>query len=240
MNVGCPSEQVCRSRPRPIDADWLVLRGLRAAIVGMVRRVAYQGGVALDFGCGSKPYEQLFTAAGMKYVGADFGGGAEIGIDPAGWLAAADQSSDLVLSFQVLEHVRNLALYLSEAHRVLRPGGAMLLSTHGTWLYHPHPEDHRRWTRVGLITELSNHGFEVVECIPIVGPLAWTTIVRLIGTKFVLDRIPVLGPLVGGVVALLMNLRAMLEDAITPRWITRENACVYLVLAKPRLQEVRP
>jgi SAM-dependent methyltransferase len=235
-----PSEQARRSQPRPIDSDWLLLRDLRAAIVGMLGRLACQGGVALDFGCGSKPYEQLFTAAGMRYRGADFGGAADVGIDPAGWLEAADRSSDLVLSFQVLEHVRNLALYLSEAHRVLRTDGALLLSTHGTWLYHPHPEDHRRWTRSGLIAELSNHGFEVVECIPIVGPLAWTTIIRLTCAKFALDRIPVLGPLLGGLLALLMNLRALLEDAITPGWVKRDNACVYLVLAKPHVDRPRP
>lgn len=234
-----PPEQARRSRPRPIDADWLVLRGLRAAIASMLDRLAYQGGVALDFGCGSKPYEQLFTAAGLRYMGADFGSAADVGIDPAGWLKAADRSSDLVLSFQVLEHVRNLALYLSEAHRVLRKDGALLLSTHGTWLYHPHPEDHRRWTRRGLIAELSNHGFEVVECIPIVGPLAWTTIIRLTCAKFALDRIPALGPLIGGPLALLMNLRAVLEDAITPDWVKRENACVYLVLAKPHVDGTR-
>jgi hypothetical protein len=44
-------------------------------------------------------------------MGAEFGGAADVGIDSAGWLEAADRSSDLVLSFQVLEHVRNLALY---------------------------------------------------------------------------------------------------------------------------------
>ena len=107
-----------------------------------------------------------------------------------------------------------------------------MLSPYGTWLDDPHPEDHRRWTRGGLIAELSNHGFEVVECIPIVGPLAWTTIIRLTCAKFALDKIPMLGPLLGDLLALLMNLRAMIEDAITPDWVKRENACVYLVLAR--------
>jgi SAM-dependent methyltransferase len=240
MNRGCSFEQVRRSRPRPIDADWLVLKGLRAGIAGMLGRLTRPGGVALDFGCGSRPYEQLFTAAGMRYLGADFGGAAEIDIDPAGWLKAADRSSDLVLSFQVLEHVRNLALYLSEARRVLRADGALLLSTHGTWLYHPHPEDHRRWTRGGLVAELSNHGFQVIECLPILGPLAWTTIIRLTCAKFALNKIPALGPLLGGLLAVLMNVRAMLEDAITPGWVKRENACVYLVLARPQLDGASP
>ncbi|MFW1494634.1 methyltransferase domain-containing protein, partial [Vibrio parahaemolyticus] len=79
-----------------------------------------------------------------------------------------------VVSFQVLEHVRDVGCYLNEARRVLNTGGRLLLSTHGTWLYHPHPEDHRRWTRLGLIDELATYGFEVTDCVPVVGPLAWT------------------------------------------------------------------
>ena len=81
----CASEQVRRRRPRPLDADWLVLKGLRTAIACVLGSVARPGGVALDFGCGSRPYEQLFTAAGMRYLGADFGDEAELDIDPTGW-----------------------------------------------------------------------------------------------------------------------------------------------------------
>ena len=44
----------------------------------------------------------------------------------------------------------------------------------------------------------------------------------------------------GGLLAVLMNLRAMLEDAITPGWVKRENACVYLVLARPQLDGASP
>jgi len=83
------------------------------------------------------------------------------------------------VSFQVLEHVRDIDTYLKEAGRVLRDDGLMLLSTHGTWLYHPHPEDHRRWTREGLIGEIARRGFQVTDCIAVVGPLAWTSMVRL-------------------------------------------------------------
>ena len=42
------------------------------------------------------------------------------------------------------------ALYLSECFRVLRPGGRMLLSTHGMFVYHPDPDDYWRWTCAGL------------------------------------------------------------------------------------------
>ncbi|MCC8036269.1 MAG: class I SAM-dependent methyltransferase [Rikenellaceae bacterium] len=36
---------------------------------------------------------------------------------------------DFVISFQVIEHVKNDFLFLSEIHRVLKPGGKLLIST---------------------------------------------------------------------------------------------------------------
>jgi hypothetical protein len=30
------------------------------------------------------------------------------------------------------------------------------------------------------------------------------------------------------------NLRAWVEDAITPAWVSRDNACVYLTLSRPK------
>ena len=128
---------------------------------------------------------------GVTYIGADFDGAPDIAIRADGTLDAPDRSADLVVSFQVLEHVRDLDTYLGEARRVLRDDGLLLLSTHGTWLYHPHPEDHRRWTREGLIADLAVRGFEATECIAVVGPLAWTTMVRLTCFAVALRRIPV-------------------------------------------------
>jgi SAM-dependent methyltransferase len=151
---------------------------------------------------------------------------------PTASLAAADRSADLVVSFQVLEHVRDIDTYLHEAGRVLRDDGLMLLSTHGTWLYHPHPEDHRRWTREGLIGELERRGFEVTDCIAVVGPLAWTTMVRLTCFAVALRRLPVFGKGLAGVIAMFMNLKAAVEDWVTPAWVTKDNACVYVTLSR--------
>ena len=168
----------------------------------------------------------------MQYLGADIGGTPEIAIDADGTLDAPAAAYDLLLSFQVLEHVRDLDTYLAEARRVLRPDGQMVLSTHGTWLYHPHPEDHRRWTRQGLIAELQAHGFEVMECRPVVGPMAWTTIIRMTGIAQFLRAIPGIGRGIGNVVTLAANARARLEEAVTPAWITADNACVYVTLSR--------
>jgi SAM-dependent methyltransferase len=225
-------EQRRRLQPRLWDTDWLVLRGMRTAIEDLAQRIARPGLTALDFGCGAEPYAPLFTARGVSYVGADMGGGHAVTISADGQLSAADRSADLVVSFQVLEHVRDLDMYLAEARRVLRDDGLMLLSTHGTWLYHPHPEDHRRWTREGLTGDITVRGFEVTECIPVVGPLAWTTMVRLTCFAVALRRIPVVGNALAGAVAVVMNLKAAIEDQVTPAWVTKDNACVYVTLSR--------
>jgi SAM-dependent methyltransferase len=221
-----------RLYPSIIDTDWLVLRGMRPAIEKFAAQAAGPGKLAVDFGCGTQPYRPIFESLRVNYRGADFSG-SDIVIDDSGYLRFDDASADLVLSFQVLEHVRDVGRYLSEARRILRDDGWLILSTHGSWLYHPHPEDHRRWTRQGLLAELATYGFETDKCIPIVGPLAWTTLLRLTGAYFFCRRVPVIGQVLARILALVMNARGYLEDKITPDWVVRDNACVYVTLSRP-------
>jgi SAM-dependent methyltransferase len=220
-----------RLHPRMTDCDWLVLREMRTAIERMAAQVGADGKVAIDLGCGSEPYRSIFAARGLTYRGADFAGG-DIRIDAHGRVDAADGSADLVLSFQVLEHVRDVGQYLGEARRILRERGWLILSTHGTWLYHPHPEDHRRWTREGLLAELARNGFETTQCIPVLGPLAWTTMLRLICGYQLCLRVPLIGRALASALAVIMNGRSYLENLITPDWVRRDNACVYVTLSR--------
>lgn len=221
-----------RRRPSIMHTDWLVLRELASAIEQVAGVAIKPNDRVVDFGCGAQPYRALFEERGAYYEGADFDTGAQLQIREDGTISAPDDVADIVTSFQVLEHVRDLGCYLSEAARILRPEGEMILSTHGTWLFHPHPEDHRRWTRMGLIGELEAHGWHVTHCRSLVGPLAFTTLIRLTGFDFVLRKIPFFGPILSAPLALIMNLRAVLEDALTPRSIRDDNACVYLVRAR--------
>jgi SAM-dependent methyltransferase len=220
-----------RLHPRIIDTDWLVLRDMRAAIGRLAARVGRDGATAIDVGCGSQPYRPIFESRGLTYRGADLAD-AELLIEAGGRVQAPDASADGILSFQVLEHVADVPGYLSEAHRLVRRDGWMILSTHGTWLYHPHPEDHRRWTRQGLIAELAAAGFETVECIPVLGPLAWTTLVRLTCAFHVCKRIPLVGGALAALLAVVMNVRGLLEELITPPAVRLDNACVYVTLSR--------
>lgn len=194
--------------------------------------LALRGASVLDFGCGTRPYEAWFIAAGAQYQGADIDGRQDVVVHQDGSLAAADATFDMVASFQVLEHVWDLATYLGEAHRVLKPGGWLLLSTHGSWFYHPHPGDYRRWTGEGLRREVEAHRFRLLEMRSVVGPLAWTTILRSYGCAYVFRRVPIVGNVLSATAALAYNLRAWLEDSMTPERVTENNACVYVALFK--------
>jgi SAM-dependent methyltransferase len=222
-----------RRRPAFTDHDWLVQTRLASAILEALPALGHTGARVLDFGAGCMPYRDDFLAAGYGYIGADIDGSCDIRIDADGRLPLADASVDAVVSFQVLEHVADIAQYLAEARRVLRSDGRLLLSTHGSWPYHPHPTDYRRWTRDGLILDLGNAGFGVDSIQPVVGPFALTTVYRLIGYTHALKAIPVAGRPIAALFGAMMNTRALIEDSVTPREIREQNACVYVILSRP-------
>jgi len=214
------------------EADWYVMRRLAGSIKAILTDpgLYLKGSKVLDFGCGTRPYESWFTAAGAEYRGADIDREEEVPVRTDGSLDAGDAQFDMVVSFQVLEHVWDLETYLREVRRVLKRDGTFLVSTHGSWLYHPHPGDYRRWTREGLRREVETRGFRLITMHPLVGPLAWTTVFRALGYSHFLKKIPLVGCALSGAAAVLLGMKAWLEDRITPQAVIRDNACIYVAL----------
>jgi SAM-dependent methyltransferase len=119
-------------------------------------------GKVIDAGCGRAPYRHLLKDS-VKYTGIDVESYPEVDLEvsPQGDWPIESESFDVVLSFQVLEHVVETEVYLAELCRVLRPGGMLILSV--PFLYHVHGKpDCRRWTEEG-IRKLLEAYFEIVE-----------------------------------------------------------------------------
>jgi SAM-dependent methyltransferase len=118
----------------------------------------------LDYGCADRPYRSL-VPAGVDYVGADLPGNfdADLELRLDGTVPLPDRSVDVILSTQVLEHVPQPNEYLAECFRLLRPGGTLVISTHGLMYYHRDPEDYWRWTPAGIRKVLGDQCLDIME-----------------------------------------------------------------------------
>jgi SAM-dependent methyltransferase len=147
-----------RLEPRPGDSDYLHLSDLLAALENFRSNGEI---VILDYGCGGSPYRSLFPNA--EYKRADFGEMNDldyvIGNDSR--LDESDAKFDLILSTQVAEHVSDPNTYFAESFRLLKVGGQLICTTHGTYPDHGCPYDFQRWTADGLIRDLRIAGFEI-------------------------------------------------------------------------------
>lgn len=187
----------------------------------------------LDYGCGVKPYEYVFENYKSEYKGVDVGKNphADFEIKPDEKLPFNDMEFDLVLSSQVLEHVENTELYLSECHRVLKPGGILILSTHGTWQFHSAPIDVQRWTSYGLKKLIERYGFEIRDFIPALGQLALTSQLRLTFYHSFVNEVFKPFKLIYYPLSFLYQLKMKIEDAVTPQRVKDRDSAYYIVIA---------
>ncbi|MGB8190933.1 MAG: methyltransferase domain-containing protein [Chitinophagaceae bacterium] len=125
-------------------------------------------GKLLDFGCGRKPFENLFNV--NEYIGVDM---EQTGHDHSNskvdvfydgkTLPFADETFDALLCSEVLEHVFDPAETLSEVNRVMKTGSKAIFTVPFCWNEHEVPYDYARYSSFGLKHLLEKHGFRVVE-----------------------------------------------------------------------------
>jgi SAM-dependent methyltransferase len=95
---------------------------------------------------------------GREYTGVDIQAGT--GVDAVASveeLPLGDQSSGTILALETLEHVERFWVALEEMERVLRPDGALILSTPFFVHVHDHPADYWRFTPQALNSLLRNY-----------------------------------------------------------------------------------
>lgn len=151
-------------RLRKNDHDYIVMKHLTDDLRNTIPK--YATGAVLDIGCGNKPYESLFQDVSTSYTGCDVIQSSQNKVDvicEAVNLQFADGSFDTAFSTQVIEHVEDPFKMLSEANRVLRSGGIIIVSAPFCWELHEQPYDFYRYSKYGLKAMFNKHGFEVLE-----------------------------------------------------------------------------
>ncbi|HIH16250.1 MAG TPA: methyltransferase domain-containing protein [Candidatus Diapherotrites archaeon] len=146
--------------------EFLILNGLRKSLGRAVEReLRFRHGLTLlDLGSQNPEYLHLFQGKAGQMVRLDIV--KSTGIDVLGYgeqLPLKDQSMDVILCTQVLEHVRQPFEVVKEMHRVLKKGGMVFLTTHGNWRIHNEPEDNWRFTPDGFRELFKDYGTMRIE-----------------------------------------------------------------------------
>ena len=133
-------------------------------------------GRALDIGAAGGGNTRVLREHGWDAVALEYGADGAEGAHGRGLatlrgdatrLPFADASLDLVMAFDLLEHLHDDDSAVAEVHRVLKPTGTYLVAVPADpklWSSHDEAVDHvRRYTRAGLLELLDRGGFEVSD-----------------------------------------------------------------------------
>jgi SAM-dependent methyltransferase len=115
--------------PSLTNPNWLVLRERRKIFGDWLAQFSSSELDVLDVGGRIQPYRALIANRLRQYIAVDLRLTPLVDvIAQAEKLPLGDARFDLVICTQVLQYVTQPSLVLGEIHRVLRPGGALLLS----------------------------------------------------------------------------------------------------------------
>ncbi len=111
-------------------------------------------------------YRHFFTSPQWTYVGCDLDAGPNVDIvleGPYEPLPFDDDSVDVLISGQVLEHVAYPWVVVNEWARVLRPGGILCVIVPGAGPEHNYPIDCYRYLPEGLVALIQWSGLRVTD-----------------------------------------------------------------------------
>jgi SAM-dependent methyltransferase len=157
-----------RLYPSITNPNWLVLRKRRELFRHWLEGSFPKGGTVLDIGGRIQPYRTLLPET--RYLAIDLRLTPLVNVVAnAERIPFLSQGFDLVLCTQMLEYAPDPGLVLSEIHRVLKPGGRLLLSVPSVF---PQDADEDRWRFLPAGIRQLLSAFSEVEIVPEGGSIA--------------------------------------------------------------------
>lgn len=190
-----------------------------------------------DLGCGEMPYKSWLLNYADQYTGVDWDSTlhelkADILADLNEPLPIESEVADTVISLSVMEHLREPQVFLREAHRILKPRGAMILQVPFMWWVHEAPYDYYRYTRFGLQYLFEKAGFVDVQVYPSTGFWTMWTLkfnyqtARLVRGAWLIRK--VVGLILRGVWAIDQRIAPWIDK----HWKGESETAGYFVVAK--------
>ena len=221
-------------RARMTSPDYRILVLLQDFLMDELAASVSGETLVIDIGCGEQPFRRVIEAYRGRYLGVDVSQNSRRTVSLLAGLSGlpfADGCADVILCTEVLEHVPDARVAISEMARVLRPGGRIICTTPFLYPLHEEPHDYTRMTTSYLSTLARDYGLAVV---------------RLEKLGAALDVLATLwchmwagGPAYGNPVGRLLraamrlsvnavaSAAARLRGAAEPRRLYLSNVCVY-------------
>lgn len=118
-----------RLHPSLRNPNFLVLKSRRAIFQKWVQQLPAQGLRVLDVGARYQPYRPLFAARARHYVACDLRKTELVDVVASGEALPFECNTyDVVVCTQVFEYFGDPYAAAREIHRILKPGGALLMS----------------------------------------------------------------------------------------------------------------
>jgi SAM-dependent methyltransferase len=162
MRYSALRKPLSKLRGTPFHPQWHAFRNEAATLEGIASTLR---GLIVDVGSAEGKLRR-FLASGIRHIALDYYETATrwYGTRPdvygdAQALPFADACADCALLLDVLEHLPSPGRCLAEIHRILKPGGKLVLQVPFLYPIHDAPLDFTRWTNHGLRELARTHGF---------------------------------------------------------------------------------